>query len=215
MNLIKNSKLKIKNFPSPLGNASGAVLLTVVVVIIIIGLAGVAIYSFTSTSTFTQLISQNATKDFYLAESGFRVVASEYNNAPEPKNDILESLHGTSLNLAGNAGQFDVKVYPYWFYVETTYNANDPHIDVKLPGGTPLRNPMDNGSPRVSLPGTGFLKLQGKTQLATITSVFPAAPTDFEKIKFNLNPGFPMTFSPTRKSFWSTRTIPPHSRLYP
>ena len=115
MNQIQNSKLKIKNCPSPLANASGAVLLTVVVVIIIIGLAGVAIFSLTNTSTFTQLYAQNASRAFFMAESGFRVVASEYRNAPEPKNDILESLHGTSLSLPGNTGQFDVRVYPYWF----------------------------------------------------------------------------------------------------
>ena len=191
MNLIKNSKFKIQNCPSLLANASGAVLLTVVVVIIIIGLAGVAIYSFTSTSTFTQLISQNATKAFYLAESGFRVVASEYNNAPDPKNDILESLHGTSLSLAGNTGQFDVKLYPYWFYVDSAYTANSANINLKIPGGTPLINPVDEGSSKVTYPNSGYLKMKGKTQLATISSVAPSSPSDGATITFGINPGFP------------------------
>ena len=166
-------------------------LLTVVMIILIVGLAGVAIYSLTSTSTFTQLYAQNATRAFYLAESGFRVVASEYNNAPEPKNDILESLHGTTLSLAGNAGQFDVRVNPYWFYVNSAYTANTANINVKMPGGTPLRNPENASSPKITLPSSGYLKLQGKTQLAAITSVSPSSPGDGATITFGINPGFP------------------------
>ncbi len=194
MNLIKNLKLNIQNCPSPLANASGAVLLTVVVVIIIIGLAGVAIFSMTSTSTFTQLHAQNAGKAFFLAESGFRVVASEYNNAEDDeKLDVLEGLHGTTLNLPGNAGQFDVKLYPYWFYVDDPYTAGNTSISVKIPGGTPLINPIDTDSPtRITLPRSGYLKVQGKSQLAKITDVSPENPADHAQISFTIeSPGFP------------------------
>lgn len=191
MNLFNNSKFNIKNCTAPLASTSGAVLLTVVVIIIIIGLAGVAIYSLTSTSTFTQLMSQSATKAYFMAESGFRVVASEYNNAPEPKNDTLESLHGTSLSLAGNAGQFDVRIYPYWLYVNSAYTSNAANINLKIPGGTPMINPPDEGSSRIVYPNNGYLKLQGKTQLATITSVSPSSPADGATITLGLNPGFP------------------------
>jgi len=192
MNPINNSKLNIKNCTALPANASGAVLLTVVVIILIIGLAGVAIYSLTSTSTFTQLVSQNASKAFYMAESGFRVVASEYNNAGEnDKIDVLESLHGTSLSMVGNIGQFDVRVYPYWLYVNSAYTANAANINVKIPGGTPLINPPDDGSSRIVYPNNGYLKLQGKTQLATITSASPASPADGATITFGINPGFP------------------------
>lgn len=170
-------------------------------VIIIIGLAGVAIFSLTSTSTFTQLYAQNASRAFFMAESGFRVVASEYNNAPEPKNDILESLHGTSLSLPGNTGQFDVRVYPYWFYVNSLYTAGSTSISVKMPGGTPLRNPIDSGSPRITLPGSGQLKVHGKSQPATITSVSPASPGDAATITFGINPGFPYNIQADEELF--------------
>jgi type II secretory pathway pseudopilin PulG len=190
--LIQNLKFKIKNCLPPLSNASGAVLLTVVIIIIIIGLTGVAIYSLTSTSTFTQLSAQNTTRAFYLAESGFRVVASEYNNAGGNKNDILEGLHGTTLTLPDNAGEFDIRLYPYWFYVNSAYTANNPIISLKMPGGTPLRNPADTSSTRIVLPGSGFLKLQGKTQLATITSLpAPSSPGDGAAIAYGISPGFP------------------------
>ena len=118
-------------------------------------------------------------------------MASEYNNATGSKNSILENLHGTSLSLAGNAGQFDVRVYPYWFYVNSAYTANTTAINLKIPGGTPLTNPPDAGSSRITYPVSGFLKLQGKTQLATIASASPASPADGAAITFGINPGFP------------------------
>ena len=102
-----------------------------------------------------------------------------------------ESLHGTTLSLPGNTGQFDMRLYPYWFYVSSAYTANSTSINVKIPGGTPLRNPADTGSPRVSLPNSGYLKLQSKSQLATISSVSPGSPADGATITFGINPGFP------------------------
>jgi len=167
-------------------------MLTVVVIIIIIGLTGVAIYSLTSTSTFTQLISQNTSKAYYLAESGFRVVASEYNHASDPKNDALENLHGTTLTLPDNSGAFDLRLYPYWFYVDSVYTANDGSIILKIPGGTPLQDPLNTTAPRISLPASGDLKLQGKTQLATFTlPPTPASPSDGTSFTYTINPGFP------------------------
>jgi hypothetical protein len=174
-----------------LTNDKGAVLLTVVMIIMIIGLSGVAIYSLTRTSAFTQLNAQNASKAFYLAESGFRVVASEYNNATGTKNSILENLHGTTLSLPDNAGQFDVRLYPYWFYVSSAYTADTNSINLKIPGGTPLENPSDAGSQRISFHGSGLLKLQGKTRLATISSLNPNSPVDGATITVGIDPGFP------------------------
>ncbi len=187
--MILNSKFKIKQFIS---DPSGAVLLTVVMIILIIGLTGAAIYSLTSTSTFTQLVAQNTSKAYYLAESGFRVVASEYNHADDPKHSVLENLHGTALTLPDDSGVFDIRLYPYWFYADNVYAANSLSISLKMPGGTPLRDPSGSGSARINLPGSGFLKLQGKTQLAAITSLpAPVSPNDGNAITYNINPGFP------------------------
>jgi len=196
---IQNSKLRIRNY---LSNPSGAVLLTVVVIIIIIGLTGVAIYSLTSTSTFTQLISQNTSKAYYLAESGFRVVASEYNNASDPKNNAFENLHATTLTLPDNSGAFDIRLYPYWFYTDGVYTANTSAVSLKIPGGTPLRDPSVTSSPRISLPGSGSLKLQGKTQLAPITlAPIPASPGDGTSFTYNIGAGFPYTIQADEEIF--------------
>ncbi len=185
-----------------LANRSGAVMLTIVVIIVIVGLTGVAIYSLTSSSTFTQLISQNTSKAYYLAESGFRVVASEYNNASDPKNSAFENLHGTTLTIPDNSGAFDIRLYPYWFYTDAAYTANTSTISLKIPGGTPLRDPYESSSTRISLPGTGFLKLQGKTQLAPLTlAPVPASPADGVSFTYNIGAGFPYTIQTDEEIF--------------
>ena len=179
-------------------NAKGAVLLTVIVVILIMGIVGVTLYSLTYTSTFTQLAAQNSARSFFLAESGFRVVASEYTHAAAAsKNAVLEGLHNTTLTLPDNAGQFDLRIYPYWFYVRSNYTAGDSSIAVKMPGGIPLRDPSDPTSPVVTIPGSGKLKLKGKTQRATITASLRAG----SFITFYLNPGFPYDISTDEELF--------------
>ena len=195
------SSHKTISVPSALGqsisNTSGAVLLTVVVIIIIIGLAGVAIYSLTYTSTFTQLQSQKATKAYYIAESGVRMVAGEYNDPSVNKNGILEYLHGKTLTLPENAGQFDVRLYPTWFYVTQDYSpgGSPDTIRVKIPGGVPRQDPTDPNSAKISIPDSCELKLQGKTQHATIISKSPLSPDDDSVIIFTLNPGFPFSIN--------------------
>jgi hypothetical protein len=152
-------------------NSHGAVLLTVVFVLIIVGLVGAAIYSLTYTSTYTQMTAQNATRAYYIAESGVRIVAAEYNQAAEAnKNQTLESLHNETLTLPDNDGQIDLRVYPYWFYVNSAYSSGNNTISLKMPGGIPLTDIEDPGSSIVTIPGSGRLKLQGKTRRADITA---------------------------------------------
>ena len=179
---------------SNITNASGAVLLTIVILIIIIGITGVAIYSLTTTTTFSQVGSRNAAQAYYLAESGFRVVASEYNQASEAnKNSVLENLHGKTLTLSGKPGQFEARLYPTWFYVSAgyTHGGSPDTIRVKLPGGIPVQDPENPTSAKITIPDTCELKLQGKTQHAVITGKTPANPDDGDEITFTLNPGFP------------------------
>jgi hypothetical protein len=152
-------------------NAQGAVMLTVVFILIIIGLVGSAIYSLTYTSTFTQTTAQNATRAHYIAESGVRIVAAEYNQAAEAnKNTILESLHNETLTLPANNGQIDLRLYPYWFYVNSLYSSGASSISLRMPGGIPITDIEDPGSAIVTIPGSGRLKVQGKTQRADITA---------------------------------------------
>jgi len=176
---------------SPSGNSSGAVLLTVVFVLIIIGLAGAAIYSLTYTSTYTQMNAQNASRAQYMAESGFRTVVAQYNDADDAnKNTALEDLHNETLTLPGNAGQFDVRVYPTWFYVVNgPYTAPVTSLQVKIPGGIPISDPENPGSAKLTIPGNGnSIKIRGKTQRAAIaSSPTPSSPQDGDTVTFSLS----------------------------
>ena len=167
---MHNKPHKKLHQPGKIENSRGAVLLTVVFVLIIIGLVGSAIYSLTYTSTYTQMNAQNATRAHYIAESGVRIVAAEYNQAAEAdKNATLESLHNETLTLPDNNGQVDLRIYPYWFYVNSKYDINDGSISLKMPGGIPIIDIEDPGSSIVTIPNNGKLKLQGKTRRADIT----------------------------------------------
>jgi len=179
---------RLKGSDTP-DNARGAVLLTVVFVLIIIGLVGSAMYSLTYTSTFTQMSAQNATRAYYIAESGFRVVAAEYNQADAAnKNTTLESLHNENLTLPDNDGQIDIRLYPYWFYVNSAYSSGNNSISLKMPGGIPITDLEDPAASIVTIPGSGKLKLQGKTRRATIN----ASSSVGDVITFSLaSPGFP------------------------
>ena len=175
-------------------------MLTVVFIVIIIGLVGSAIYSLTFTSTFSQINAQNATRAHYIAESGVRIVAAEYNQAAEAnKNQTLEDLDGETLTLPGNTGQIDLRIYPYWFYVKNTYTSPGGTIDLKMPGSLPLTEIEDAGSSVVTFPGIGKLKLQGKTRRADIAGV-TILPGDI--IRFSLGTDkFPYDIQPDEEIF--------------
>jgi len=181
------------------GNSRGAVLLTVVFIVIIIGLVGSAIYSLTFTSTFSQINAQNATRARYIAESGVRIVAAEYNQAAEAnKNTTLESLHNETLTLPANNGQIDLRLYPYWFYVNALYNSSAGTISLKMPGGIPITDLEDPVSAIVTIPGSGRLKLEGKTRRADIT----ASSRVGDIITFSLGSDrFPYTIQPDEEIF--------------
>ncbi|RLD67134.1 MAG: hypothetical protein DRI98_12875, partial [Bacteroidetes bacterium] len=167
--MLRLLKDKRKSLIRPI-DSQGAVLLTVVFVLIIIGLVGSAIYSLTFTSTYTQMNAQNATRAHYIAESGVRIVAAEYNQAAEAnKNTTLESLHNETLTLPDNS-QIDLRIYPYWFYVNSAYTSGNNTISLRMPGGIPITDIEDPGSSIVTIPGSGRLKLKGKTRRADITA---------------------------------------------
>lgn len=189
----------VKNAFKSQNNSNGAVMLTVIFVIIIIGLVGAAIYSLTFTSTYTQLNAQNATRARYIAESGVRIVAAEYNSTDAPnKNTTLESLHNETLTLPDNNGQVDLRIYPYWFYANAAYSAGGGSIVLKMPGGIPLTDIEDAGSALVTIPGSGRLKLQGKTRRAIIT----ASSVSGNTITLTLaSPGFPYDIQPDEELF--------------
>jgi hypothetical protein len=108
---------------------------------------------------------------YYLAESGLRVVASEYTGATTvaEKNTVLENFHNNSVALPGNQGSFSVQLFPYWFYSSANYSDTDNTIALNVPGGVPLVNQDDPGT-QITFPSSGLLKIKGQTKVVEYNS---------------------------------------------
>ena len=128
----------------------GALLLSVIVMIVIFGVLGAAILSITSTSTFTQAYSNNATKAYYMAESGFRYATMNIMTIGIGGDDCLKchSSHGKetvrysagygrlpddTIKVHGklyddkdllDGGSFEVYLAPFWFKAESLVDNN-------------------------------------------------------------------------------------------
>lgn len=94
----------------------GSVLIATIIAVTIIASLGTAIYSFTSSSGFTQVASMNDTKAYYLAESGGhyaikRLAAIDSANSTA-RNSLLTELAAAPYILA-NAGQFSLQSFTY------------------------------------------------------------------------------------------------------
>lgn len=149
----------------PFCNEAGASLIGIIITLLVLGILGAVMYSLTSTSTLSTVASQNSMRAFYLAESGLRVVASEYTGAPTvaDKNSVLENFHNSTVALQNNQGSFSIKLYPYWFYSAAAYSDADSTIVLKVPGGVPLVN-QDEPASQITLPSSGLLKIKGRTK---------------------------------------------------
>ena len=123
------------------GSEKGALLLSVIVIIVVFAVLGTAILSITSTSTFTQVYGNHATKAYYMAESGFRYATMNIMTISIGGDDCLKchSSHGkeTLRYSAGygrlpddtikvhekryndkdflDGGSFEVALAPFWF----------------------------------------------------------------------------------------------------
>jgi len=119
----------------------GALLLSVIVTIVIFAILGAAILSITSTSIFTQVYSNHATKAYYMAEAGFRYATMNIVTIGIDREDCLKchASHGNetlrysagygklpddTIRVHGklyndkkllDGGSFKVYLAPFWF----------------------------------------------------------------------------------------------------
>ena len=168
-----------------LSSQSGVSLLIIIISILVLGVLGAAMYAITSTSYFNQASSQGAMKAMYIAESGVRIAGSEFKAAASgSKNTTLATLDGKAFSLPGGGGQFTVKLYPYWFVVNTAYTPGGT-ITLKLPGSMPLLN--KDATNAISLPATGSLKVMNRGNVAVYSS--------FTLPSYTLGSGTTVTFT--------------------
>jgi hypothetical protein len=168
---LSRTARKLSNPPIPGLNESGVSLVGIIITLLVLGILGAVMYSLTTTSTLSTVASQNAMRAYYLAESGPRVVASEYTGAAtvSDKNTVLENFHNNTVSLPGNQGSFSVQLFPYWFYATANYSDADSTIVLTMPGGIPLVN-QDDTSTQITFPSSGLLKIKGRTKVVEYNS---------------------------------------------
>ncbi|MCX5852857.1 MAG: hypothetical protein NT072_12545 [Deltaproteobacteria bacterium] len=184
---IKEIGMEIRRGPS--GRARrherGAALVLIVFAIVALAVIGAAIYGVMSTGTLNQTIAQQATKAYYLAESGVRIAAGEWKAANDAtRNAKLAGLTGQTFDMPGG-GQITIKVYPAWLYATSAYSKGATSLTLYYPGEPPLLD--KDGTVTAAFPSRGLLKLKGETVPGLFTSL-PTAGTRNAT-------GTPVTFS--------------------
>jgi prepilin-type N-terminal cleavage/methylation domain-containing protein len=158
---------------SMMSDARGAALIAAVVVLVVFSALAIIMLPMITTSQYTQLGQDTTAKTYFLAESGYRYAASQYLNAGSDtaKNIALENLHGQNFSLAGNAGSFQLDVYPYYGYVESD-PAGSSTLRVKMPGGlsTDLVDTGLTGSGRLQIGRTAFSYTAADTSSPPVVS---------------------------------------------
>lgn len=117
----------------------GSITLNLIVILVITGVIGVTLMSLTSTSFIQQVHSDSAQRAEFLAESGFRYLASRYKQAGdnESRNAVLKDLHGRTFTLSDNDGRFTLNVYPYVYTVRASANPGAVQLGAEFFGAKP------------------------------------------------------------------------------
>lgn len=145
----------------------------IIIMMLIVALVGAGLLALFSTSSYNQLEAQKAAKAYYLSESGVRIAVGEFHAAAAStanQNATLVSLQGKTFNLPNNGGSVTLQIYPYWFYVNSAFNANSTSITLYFPGMEPLINNNGSSYTLTTLPAPGILKLRGYTKVGVFTS---------------------------------------------
>lgn len=173
--------------------------MVIIIAILFIAVLGAAIYTMTYVATLNQVLAQRAARAFYLSESGIRIAAGEYKAATN-KNATLIALNDKIFPIPDSASSNNVKIkiYPYWFYANTSYEAGVTTLTLNLPGELP---PIDDaGDAHVTFPASGLLKIkdQGRSPAwvgSTATTTFARYGAVSSSDPFNAASGKPVTFT--------------------
>jgi prepilin-type N-terminal cleavage/methylation domain-containing protein len=127
-------------------NERGNVLVALVVILLLFAALGAGMVSLIGTSSTSQVTGDTAARAYYIAESGFRYAASRYLNttdtnnryrSQDEKNQTLEDLHDDLFTLAGDDGQFRLKLFPYFLTANGNASVGSSVLSTKFSGGQP------------------------------------------------------------------------------
>lgn len=130
-----------------LHSQQGSLLLSVIGALVFAGILGGAMVPMFSTALDDQVVMNQGSRTFYLAESGYNVAAYRYIKAND-KDDELVKLHGSEFTLANGDGSFSLEVYPRWMNVSTNPSGNT--ITAEIPGGREPDFPRSSGKVEIN-----------------------------------------------------------------
>ena len=140
----------------------GAILVGIIITIVIMAVLGAAMFSMTTTSTIREVSSNLASQAYYLAESGYRYAATEYQDAPDAdgdgiaynpddKNAVQKAINDHGPYSVGAAQQFDLTIEPFYFVTGSGHATGDTVIRTSRPGQAPADQ---------LIPNTGTIQIQ-------------------------------------------------------
>jgi hypothetical protein len=115
-------------------NPKGFALIYLIFIMMALGGMGAAIYSFTTSSSYTELTENNRNRAYQLAQAGMNYAANCYTGNDPSCSPVLTNLHNRTFTLNNNRGQFSftaTKVTPATgtaYYDVTSFgtvNGND------------------------------------------------------------------------------------------
>ena len=156
-----------RSFHGPSPGCGGSILIGLVITIVVFAIVGAVILSMYGAADLTQVGSNNATRAYYLAESGYRYATGRFlamgddndsGSAEDDRNDELERLHDEGARiLAQDQGRFEVEVYPYYVVANTDHSANAILIETRFPGAKPIQ--VQTGDPVFQIPASAELRI--------------------------------------------------------
>ncbi|MDF1593777.1 MAG: choice-of-anchor J domain-containing protein [Desulfobacterales bacterium] len=176
--------MKLSNLHKIRLNDKGSILVTLIITMVVLAALGAAMVSLTSTSMFGQVGANSSARAYFLAESGYRYAESRYLSASD-RDTELENLHNAAaFTLLNNAGQFDLKIYPYYFKIIERPAIGTKTLKTKVPGGFP---------PGVIIGKPGWLKIGPKsTSIYRYDDVSVSGVNVTFTMKENINSYFPV-----------------------
>jgi type II secretory pathway pseudopilin PulG len=117
----------------------GSALIAIIAAILLFSVLAAVLLPMVSSSGRQAALSHLADQAYLLAESGYRLVESRYRNAVSDldKYVALEALNGQTFQPGGNVGQFDIRIFSYFYVLSNGAAAGENAFTAKPPGSFP------------------------------------------------------------------------------
>lgn len=117
----------------------GSALIAIIAAILLFSVLAAVLLPMVSSSGRQAALSHLADQAYLLAESGYRLVESRYRNAISDldKYVALEELNGQTFHPGNGVGQFDIRIFSYFYVLSNGAAAGESSFTAKPPGSFP------------------------------------------------------------------------------